>query len=49
MQFFSGQRIVVLGKIPLNEIPPGKYTLEVAVLDRVANRSLVTSTDFKVN
>jgi len=49
MQFFSGQRIVVLGKIPLKEIRPGKYTLQVEVLDKVANRSVVASTDFKVN
>jgi len=49
VQFFSGQRVVVLGKIPLKEIQPGKYTLEVAVLDKVSNRSVLASTDFKVN
>jgi len=49
VQFFSGQRIVILGKIPLTEINPGKYTLEVKVLDKVSNRSLVNETQFKVN
>ncbi|PYU87986.1 MAG: GWxTD domain-containing protein [Acidobacteria bacterium] len=49
VQFFSGQRVVVLGKIPLKEIQPGKYTLEVAVVDKVSNRSVLASTDFKVN
>ena len=49
VQFFSGQRIVVLGKIPLKGIQAGKYTLEVAVRDKVSNGSLVTSTEFKVN
>ena len=49
MQFFSGQRVVVLGKISLKEVQPGKYTLEVTVLDKVSNRSVVASTDFKVN
>ena len=49
VQFFSGQRVVVLGKIPLKGIQAGKYTLEVAVRDKVSNGSLVTSTEFKVN
>src|SRR5204862_7041517 len=49
VQFFSGQRVVVLGKVPLKENQPGKYTLEVAVLDKVSNRSVLDSTDFKVN
>jgi hypothetical protein len=49
VQFFSGQRVVVLGKIPLKEIAPGKYTLEVQILDRISNRTLTTVADFKVN
>ena len=49
VQFFSGQRVVVIGKIPVKSLAPGKYTLEVQVLDKVSNRSLVTKTDFKVN
>ena len=49
VQFFSGQRVVVLGKIPLKEIGPGKYTLEVQIEDRISNRTLTTITDFKVN
>jgi hypothetical protein len=49
VQFFSGQRVVVIGKIPLKSVAPGKYILEVQVLDKVSNRSLVTRTDFKVN
>jgi hypothetical protein len=40
--------VVLVGKIPLKNIPPGKYTLEIQVQDRIANRSLSTSTDFKV-
>ena len=49
VQFFSGQRVVVIGKIPVKSLAPGKYTLEVQVLDKVSNRSLVAQTDFKVN
>jgi GWxTD domain-containing protein len=49
VQFFSGQRVVVIGKIPLKSVGPGKYTLEIHVLDRVSNRTVTTQTDFKVN
>ncbi len=49
VQFFSGQRIVVLGKIPLKAIAPGKYTLSVKVSDLISNRAITTNTDFKVN
>jgi GWxTD domain-containing protein len=47
-QLFYRQRTVLLGKIPLKGIPPGKYILEIKVQDTVANRSLSASTDFKV-
>jgi hypothetical protein len=47
-QFFYGQRVVLLGKIPLKDAAPGKYTLEIKVQDNIANRTISTSTDFKV-
>jgi GWxTD domain-containing protein len=47
-QFFYGQRVVLVGKIPLKNIPSGKYTLEIKVQDNIANRSLSTTTDFKI-
>ncbi len=48
IQFVSGQRVVVLGKIQVKGLAPGKYTLEINVVDRIANKSVVASTDFKV-
>jgi GWxTD domain-containing protein len=47
-QFFYGQRVVLVGKIPLKNILPGKYTLDIRIYDKIANRSLSTSTDFAV-
>jgi GWxTD domain-containing protein len=47
-QFFYGQRVVLLGKIPLKNIVPGKCSLEIRVLDIISNRTVTTSTDFKV-
>jgi GWxTD domain-containing protein len=48
VQFFSGQRIVVIGKIPLKEIAVGKYSLEISVTDRISSQSAMASTDFSV-
>jgi GWxTD domain-containing protein len=48
-QLFYGLRVVVLGKIPLNAISPGKYKLEIKVVDNISNKSVSTTADFKVN
>jgi len=47
-QFFYGQRVVLLGKIPLNQTTPGKYTLEIRVLDNISNRKAAQTTEFKI-
>jgi GWxTD domain-containing protein len=47
-QFFYGLRVVLLGKVPLQGIAPGKYTLEIKVVDNIGNRTVSTSTDFKI-
>ena len=48
IQLFSGERVVLLAQIPLENIAPGDYTLEITVQDDIANRSHKISTDFKV-
>jgi GWxTD domain-containing protein len=47
-QFFYGQRVVLIGKIPLKELTPGKYSLEIKVLDKISNNTLATAADFKI-
>jgi GWxTD domain-containing protein len=47
-QIFYGQRVALVGKIPLKSIAPGKYTLEIKVEDNISNRSVTTSTEFRV-
>jgi GWxTD domain-containing protein len=47
-QFFYGQRMVLLGRLPLKNMAPGKYTLEIKVLDNISNRTVTTSTNYKV-
>ena len=47
-QFYYGQRVVLLGKIRLKNVVPGKYSLEIRVLDNISNRTVTASTGFKV-
>jgi len=48
-QLFYGQRVVLLGKIPLTPtLAPGKYKLEIKVVDNISSRSVSTTIDFKV-
>ncbi|HSW40201.1 MAG TPA: GWxTD domain-containing protein [Acidobacteriota bacterium] len=47
-QFFYGPRVVIVGKIQVPALSPGGYTLEIHVLDRIANNTIVTSTEFTV-
>ncbi len=48
VQFTSGQRVVVIAQIPVKDMPVGKYSLEIKVLDRIANKALTTNADFQV-
>jgi hypothetical protein len=48
VQFFSGLRLVVVSRIPLKSVAPGDYQLEIKVLDKIANKTMVVSTPFKV-
>ena len=48
VQFTSGQRIVIVGQIPVKNLALGKYTLEIKIVDRIANKSLTASADFQV-
>jgi GWxTD domain-containing protein len=48
-QFYYGQRVVLIGRIPLKGRTPGKYSLEIQVLDKISNNTHSTSTDFKIN
>jgi GWxTD domain-containing protein len=48
IQFTSGQRIVVVAQVPVRNLEPGKYRLEITILDRIANKTLVTGADFQI-
>ena len=47
-QFFYGQRVVLVGRIPVGNIAPGEYQLEIRVLDKISNNRLTTTTNFTV-
>ena len=47
-QFFYGPRVVLVGRIPHGQEAPGKYQLEIRVLDKISNNKLSTTTDFTI-
>ncbi len=49
VQFFSGQRLVLINETPLKGFAPGKYVLEIKATDLISNQSVVSQTEFKVN
>ncbi len=48
VQSASVESAVIIGLVRVENLPPGKYTLEIKVVDRIANRSLVSATDFRI-
>jgi GWxTD domain-containing protein len=48
IQFFSGQRIVLIGDLPIAELEAGRYRLEVVVEDRLSSETLTLSEMFEV-
>lgn len=48
VQFTSGERVVIVARIPLKDMPVGKYTLEIKVQDRISNNVMTTNADFQV-
>ncbi|MDR0842019.1 MAG: GWxTD domain-containing protein [Acidobacteriota bacterium] len=47
-QFYYGQRVVLIGRVPIGKIAPGDYKLEIRVADRISTNRVTTTTDFKV-
>jgi GWxTD domain-containing protein len=47
-QLFYGPRVIVLGKIPLTAVSPGKYKLEIKVVDNISQKTISNMTEFKV-
>ncbi len=47
-QFVSGARVVLVSGFPIKDMKPGKYTLEIDILDKISNKSLKTTADFQV-
>jgi GWxTD domain-containing protein len=48
IQFFSGQRIVLIGDLPIAQLEAGRYQLEVVVEDRLSSETLTLSEMFEV-
>ncbi len=48
VQFVSGQRVVLIGQFQLANFDPGRYTLEVAVHDRIKDETVQLTDRFQV-
>ena len=48
IQFSSGQRVVLIANLPLNNLEPGKYSLEVEIHDRITDQRVTTRDKFQV-
>jgi len=46
--FSSAEGVIVVEALPLKNLDPGKYSLEVKVLDRATGQTLVTGADFTI-
>jgi GWxTD domain-containing protein len=48
VEFFSGQRIVLVRSIPLSETPAGDYKIKVHVTDNITNKKVTAESNFKI-
>ncbi len=48
IQFFSGHRVVLIANLPINDLEPGPYSLEVEVHDRINDQKITTRDKFQV-
>jgi GWxTD domain-containing protein len=46
MQFFSGQRVVIMKQLSCRGLEPGKYVIEVEARDRLTDQKVTLSTEF---
>ncbi len=48
LYFHSGQRLVLLKKLRILGIEPGRYRMQVTVRDRISDRAVVAADDFEI-
>jgi GWxTD domain-containing protein len=49
IQFFSGQRVVLIQGLPIRNLEPGRYTLRVKADDRINDQAVTFSEKFEVS
>jgi hypothetical protein len=48
VQFFSGQRVVLIKSLPIKDLEPGKYTVAVDVKDLINDQTVAAQDNFQV-
>ena len=49
VQFFSGQRVVLIKTLPIKDLQAGTYTVAVEVKDQISNQTLTTQDNFHIS
>ena len=47
IHYFSGQRVVLVQTLPVGQLPPGRYQIEVKVRDRIRDQVVTASDTFE--
>ncbi len=48
IHYYSPQRVVFRGTVPVQNLVPGSYRIEIEIVDRISNRRVTTSAPFHV-
>ena len=48
VQYFSGQRVVLIKNLPIKDLEPGKYSVSVDVKDLISNQKIAAQDNFQL-
>jgi GWxTD domain-containing protein len=48
VQFTSGLRVVIVRQFQIANMAPGKYHIDISILDKISNKTMLTGADFQV-
>ncbi len=48
VQYFSGQRVVLIKNLPIKELEPGRYSVSVDIKDLISNQTIAAQDNFQV-
>ena len=49
VQYFSGQRVVLIKNLPIKDLEPGKYSVSVDIKDLISNQAIAAQDNFQLS